>query len=87
MLQCVAVFCNVCQCVSLRQSDHSVRGSWLVAVSIEGAECSALQCVAVGCSVLRCSVLQCQFVVRGCSYQLCDMTPSYVSHDSSICLA
>jgi len=49
--------------------------------------CFTLRCVAACCSVLQrvaacCSVLQCEAVL----IHMCDMTRSYVRHDSLMCV-
>jgi len=93
MMWCVAG--QAAACVRREVSVTSKRPNPYTAPTITAMQCvavccSVLQCVVVCCSVLQCvavccSVLQCVAVrsPRG----LCDMTHSYVCHDSFTCAA
>jgi len=65
MSQCVAVCCNVLQCVAV----HCIftQETYILGVPrIDSACCSMLQCFTMCCSVLQCVAVCCTFAQETC---------------------
>jgi len=84
VLQCVAVYCNVLQCVAMRykSSDEVNR---CVAVYVVAC-CSVLQLVAVCCSVLQCAMKSSDKVKSEWIWHGTDIFGNPIAVHSNVCM-